>query len=106
MTGRSGATSFTARIACSSSFTRPKVSRMNMSTPPSSRPLTCSLNASFASSYDNALNGSIGTPSGPTDPATSAQSLAAAFASSAPRLLISWTFFSSPCGANLSRFAP
>jgi len=87
--GASGATSFTARIACSSSFARPNVSSTNRSAPPSNSPLTCSLNASFASSYDSALSGSSGTPSGPTDPATRARSCTAAFAISAPRRLIS-----------------
>jgi hypothetical protein len=87
--GRPGATSFTARIACSSSFARPNVSRTKRSTPPSKRPRACSLNASLASSYDSALNGSSGTPSGPIDPATSARSFTAAFAISAPRRLIS-----------------
>ena len=55
-------TSRTALIACSITASSEKVSRTNRSTPPSSKPSTCSLNMSLASSNDVGPNGSIRKP--------------------------------------------
>ena len=104
--GKSGDSSFSARTAWISSGTREKVSKTTRSTPPSRSPRIASLKASFASSNDSFPSGSIWTPSGPTDPATSTVSPAAFLAICAPERFTSWTFGSSPCAASLNRVAP
>ena len=99
------AASAAARISCAADF----VSIQAMSAPPARNPSISSVNAAIAAASVMEPIGSINSPVGPTDPATTTGCGAAAATSaaiSAARFAISNARSSAPCNANRNRLQP